>query len=142
EHPAAAIRVRNTENQEASPLIGERADVVVGERCRARRYVKPDEFPHPVGSLPRARASHVEALPGSPARHLVLTTGPERARTSERDLRAIVGIRRCHSAGGESAGSEIHANDVPPEPLVLFPGRSAVALPLRRTELPGRSVAL
>ncbi len=30
EHPAATIRVGNTENQQASPLVGERADVVVG----------------------------------------------------------------------------------------------------------------
>src|SRR6266567_178069 len=96
---------------------------------RSRGTTSGWHFPEEPVVLPASSrpATGIEGLP-CPTTGYVLCVpgiGAIRARSHKRDLRAIVGARRGHSAGRDGARAEIDADDVPPH--VVVASRSAEA---------------
>src|SRR2546425_5597197 len=120
ERPLAAVRVGDLDHEQPGADVSRVADVVMRQRKCAWSHSETHEAGHRVAAASSRPATGIESLP-CPTTGYVLWVpgiGAIRARSRERDLRAIVGARRGHSAGGGSARAEIDADDVPPHVVV------------------------
>src|SRR6266571_1469171 len=127
ECPLAAVRVGDLDHEQPGADVSFVADVVMRQRKCAWSQSETHEACHRVAAASSRPATGIEGLP-CPTTGYVLCVpgiGAIRARSHKRDLRAIVGARRGHSAGRDGARAEIDADDVPPD--VVVASRSAEA---------------
>src|SRR5207245_2301370 len=105
----AAVRVGDAHYEQARTAVCRVPDVVMWQWKCAGSHSETHQAGHRVAAASSRPATRIEGLPRPTTGYVLWVPGigAKRARSRERDLRAIVGARRGHSAGRGSARAEI-----------------------------------